>query len=202
MTKRTDWFRVLYTSLFYAGIIMLLFSMLIKTASPTNIVIVTYTILGITLGLIATQLYLKMNVKLGMLESITTMTYVVSVARYMGPVFVVLAILSYSLFLNIRYRKVIDEKRTSAQYYTFSRMSLFITLIQMIVLFNGIETPKFKTEHIMPPMYNSGIYLTGVVNAFAVLIMGYILTSYTTDGFSLRKSLELIKPAAGKASSK
>jgi len=161
---------------------MLLFPLFVNTSNITTILVVAYSVLSLTLGLVATQMYSRMTTKLSELPSVGTTTFLYYLVQFMAPVFLILGLLLYSLYLFIRYRNIINDGFTSDQYYTFSKVSTAFMIIHFIILFNGFSTKEFAEKSMMPAVYNSGIYLTGIINAYLIIIMGYILSSYTTDG--------------------
>jgi len=186
MTEQTpaknNWFQILTRSMFYTGTIMLLFPLFINVSNPTTVLIVTYSLLTLCLGMVSTSMYNRMSVKLSQIVDVGVTTYLYYLIQMMGPVLMILGILIYSLYLFIHYRQVINDGRTSSQYYTFSKVSIAFVIIQFILLFNGFSSDHFREKGTMEAVYTSSIYLTGVINAYIVIIMGYILMSYTTDG--------------------
>ncbi len=181
--KKT-WFQVLTSCMFYTGIILLLFPLLMDVSNPTNILIITYSILTVMLAMITTSMYNRLSKKLSEIVDVTISTYFYHLLSMMGPILLLFAIVGYSLYLFIRYSKNINRGRTSEQYYTFSKISMALVIINFILLFNGIESKYFLENGRLEGTYSSGLYLTGVINAYVVMIMGYILASYTTDGFT------------------
>ncbi len=179
---KNNWFQVLTRSMFYTGTIMLLFPLFINVSNPTTVLIITYSLLTLCLGMVTTSMYNRMSLKLSELTDVGVMTYLQYLLKMMGPVLIILGILIYSLYLFIRYRDIINDGNTSKQYYTFSKVSIAFVIIHFILLFNGFSSDYFKEKGALEAIYSSSIYLTGVINAYLVIIMGYILMSYTTDG--------------------
>lgn len=176
-----SWFSTLYLSLGTTGLILMIFSMMFTGQTSLSIVAYSTTILAV--GMIATHIYLKVSRYLGTLESVTLFNYLYNLLLYMGPVLVYLAILILSVVASIKYKDVIDQKRTSAQYYTFSGLSNGFVVIEFIVLWLGI-TNKPADEPVMSSFYRVLMYLLASINLYAIIIMWYILTTYSTDGFS------------------
>ena len=176
-----SWFSTLYLSLGTTGLILMIFSMMFTGQTSLSIVAYSTTILAV--GMIATHIYLKVSRYLGTLESVTLFNYLYNLLLYMGPVLVYLAILILSVVASIKYKDVIDQKRTSAQYYTFSGLSNGFVVIEFIVLWLGI-TNKPADEPVMSSFYRVLMYLLASINLYAIIIMWNILTTYSTDGFS------------------
>lgn len=176
-----SWFSTLYLSLGTTGLILMIFSMMFTGQTSLSIVAYSTTILAV--GMIATHIYLKVSRYLGTLESVTLFNYLYNLLLYMGPVLVYLAILILSVVASIKYKDVIDQKRTSGQYYTFSGLSNGFVVIEFIVLWLGI-TNKPADEPVMSSFYRVLMYLLASINLYAIIIMWYILTTYSTDGFS------------------
>lgn len=181
--KRTNWFQVLYTSLYYTGTFLLLFPIFLSIPNETKMLIVTYSIMTIALGMIITQLYIRGSKRLSETYAVNgMMSYLLSLLQFLGPVIMILVSLIYAIYLFARYGDIIDDRRTSEQYYSFSKFSLIFTIILFGILFGGIGSTRFKEEGYLPISFTSGIMLFGVLNAYFLIIMGYILSSYTTDG--------------------
>ncbi len=180
--KASDsWFSTLYLSVGVTGLILMIFSMMFSGQTSLSIVAYSTTILAV--GMIATHTYLKVSRYLGTLESVSVFNYLYNLLLYMGPVIVYLAILILSVVAFVKYKDVIDQKRTSTQYYTFSGISSVLVVIEFIVLWLGV-TNKSADEPVMSSFYRVLMYLLASVNLYAIIIMWYILTTYSTDGFS------------------
>ena len=134
--------------------------------------------------MLTTSMYSRLTKKLSEIVDVSMSTYMYYMLSMMGPILLMLIIIGYSLYLFIRYSKNINRGRTSDQYYSFSKISIALVIINFILLFNGIDSNYFKENGRLEGTYSSALYLTGVINAYIVLIMGYILSSYTTDGFT------------------
>jgi hypothetical protein len=176
-----SWFSTLYLSLGATGLILMIFSMMFT--GQTSLSIVAYSTMMFAVGMIATHIYLKVSRYLGTLESVTLFSYLYNLLLYMGPVIVYLAILILSVVAFVKYKDVINQNRTSSQYYTFSGISSVFVVIEFVVLWLGI-TSKPADEPVMSSFYRVLMYLLASINLYAVIIMWYILTTYTTDGFS------------------
>jgi len=180
--KASDsWFSTLYLSVGVTGLILMIFSMMFSGQTSLSIVAYSTTILAV--GMIATHTYLKVSRYLGTLESVSVFNYLYNLLLYMGPVIVYLAILILSVVAFVKYKDVIDQKRTSTQYYTFSGICSVLVVIEFIVLWLGV-TNKSADEPVMSSFYRVLMYLLASVNLYAIIIMWYILTTYSTDGFS------------------
>ena len=184
MTDKTtsdSWFSTLYLSLGVTGLILMIFSMMFT--GQTSLSIVAYSTMMLAVGMIATHIYLKVSRYLGTLESVSVFNYLYNLLLYMGPVLVYLAILILSVVAFVKYKDVINQNRTSSQYYTFSGISSMFVVIEFVVLWLGI-TSKPADEPVMSSFYRVLMYLLASINLYAVVIMWYILTTYSTDGFS------------------
>lgn len=181
---QTNWFVVLFTSLYIVGIILISAATFISIERPTTLLIVAYSVMGITLGLVATKLYVKMNSNLNNMEAATIYNWATNFITYLGPIFLLIVIVSLLLYLYITYKKNIDDRRVSNQFFVFNSISTVLMLLEYSILFYGLNTDEFKKASQFPKIINA-VYLFGVIQLYAVFIMWYILSSYTTDGFSL-----------------
>ena len=90
--------------------------------------------------------------------------------------------------MSLKYKYAIDQKRTSSQYYTFSGISNVFVVIEFVVLWLGL-TSKPSDEPVMSSFNRVLMYLLASINLYAIIIMWYILTTYSTDGFGTLNKL-------------
>lgn len=185
----TNWFQMLYISTYIVGFVLLISSLFLRIERPAVLYIVAYTVLLITMGMVATKLYIKMNANLASLQAFTIINYISNFISYLGPIFLIIVLLSVSLYLYSRYRDNINNKHVSEQFFSFNFISTILMTIQFGILLYALSSKEFTEKNQVPNMYKYLLYFIGTINLYAVLIIWYILTSYTTDGFQLLKSM-------------
>ena len=181
--KTSDsWFSTLYTSLGITGVIIMLFTLFVN--NNVTLLIVAYSTMLLAVGMIATHIYLKVSRYLGTLDAVSIFNYIYNIIGYMGPILFYLVILIVSVVAFAKYKENIEENRTSSQYYTFSALSNLFVIIEFIVLWLSLSN-KSADEPVMSPFFRALMYLIASINLYVITIMWYILSTYTTDGFSM-----------------
>jgi hypothetical protein len=93
------------------------------------------------------------------------------------PLWIMLFIIGFILFMTIKYFTIISESRVSTSYFTFSNIIIILFLAQLYILNkNNFELNGFD-------MGMLGILAIGVIQIIVCLLVLYvILRYYTTDG--------------------
>ena len=177
-----DWFTVIYTSLFSTGF-LILFIILSLTSSSGLIdaSIAGYCTIIIAILLICAHMFNVAHL-MSLSQSSSFFTVIATLFNNIGPFILNLASIIFTLYLLITYRKNINEGHVSNQYIVFSKLSILLVLIQIMIFLKGMQTKKYQDERALPLIYNTGSYFIGVLNIYVVTIMNTILSLYTTDG--------------------
>jgi hypothetical protein len=153
-----------YKSLVYAGMIMLLISFFTSGSATARATTVGYSAIGLGLMLI-----------IGDTQTTTPNIYRLFVDCL--PLWIMLFIIGFILFMTIKYFTIISESRVSTSYFTFSNIIIILFLAQLYILNkNNFELNGFD-------MGMLGILSLGVIQIIVCLLVLYvILRYYTTDG--------------------
>jgi hypothetical protein len=181
-STNSNWFSVLYSSLFFAAFIILFISLVTSVNQPAKVSTLGYTILIIAFVLICSNIFINIRNKINAQQTHGIFSVLYLLLANLGPFILIISILMYSIYLFATYGDAINQGHTSSQYYTFSKMSTIMILIQIIIFISGMKSKQYTEQKLLPLVYNSAAYLVGVINAYIIIIMGFILSSYTTDG--------------------
>jgi len=107
------------------------------------------------------------------------------------PILLLIAILSWILIINIKFKKIINSGLVASNYNQFSNISSFLIIIQILIVYkylsyvvdkiNNIITPNNKKEqNISQVIYIS--YILSLVNFIFAGLMNILLEYYSTDG--------------------
>ena len=173
MPVKSDWFSIVYSSLFSVGFFVLLIALI---TSNTAAMIAGYCILVVAVVLMASYLYNVMS------TGSSGLSFLFTALMNLGPFIVILGILLYSLSLTIIYMNPINNQHVSEQYYTFSTLSTLFILSQLLFLAYGVKTPQFQQRKQLSGLYCNFIYMTGVINIYLLITINTILSKYITDG--------------------
>ena len=159
------WTANVYKSLVYSGIIMLLISFFTSGNATARATTVGYSAIGLGLLLI-----------IGDTQTTTPNIYKLFVDCL--PLWVMLFIVGFILFMTIKYYDIISESRVSTSYFTFSNIIVILFLAQLYIL----NKSNFELNGGLD-MGMLGILSIGVIQIIICLLVLYvILRYYTTDG--------------------
>ena len=166
------WLITLFSSILF-GCGLLLIIMLVSSIKSIELPFITYT--SILLGLLLILTYVGSK----MIPGKNTLSFIVTT----GPFLLTAGTIMFLMYLLQKYKDIINDGHVSKQYYTFATSFNFLILLQTIFLFNGITSPTFRVNHMLPNIYNSLGYLIGILNIWIVITLFVILKYYSTDGF-------------------
>lgn len=107
---------------------------------------------------------------------------ILSVLFTTGPFLLMLAVIGVILYLTIMYKNIIESGHVADSYYTFSKITIVLFLLQIYLLYGGINSEKFNTTGNISKVTNSLIYLLSVITGICAIILYTVLTYFTTDG--------------------
>ncbi len=109
------------------------------------------------------------------------------------PFLLIMIALAYSIYLFIRYTDAIISRHTSQEYYTYSKISVGILIVQVCsTLYWLQQNVKIKPSNqdagrvwgITPSNWFTGsMTILGTANVIFVILMAVKLATSTTDGF-------------------
>ena len=105
--------------------------------------------------------------------------------RIAGPLFLILGVIGFVLYLLIYYKNDILGNRVSNSYYTFSNITTIIVIMQMYILYTNMNKDGFSGQ--ISKTTSGGLLIVGLFSLMSSLILYTILCYYTTDGFTVRK---------------
>ena len=177
-TQQQSWYSILYSSLLSIGTILLLLSFSIDGIPAVNMTIVGYCFLVTSILLIISNMFKVLSK--AKIDSMASFAYIFF--NNTGPFLLNIATILFLLVLTVKYTNIISTGNLSNQYYSFSKLSTLLILIQMAVFYQGLTTKKYKQENKLPVIYSSFSYLVGVINLYIAIVIKIILAYYTTDG--------------------
>ena len=101
-----------------------------------------------------------------------------------GPFILILAVISFILYLMVYYKKLIIDNHISNSYNSFSNIAAILIFIQLYIIYTNITTSAFENTGKLSKVTTSIIYLLGVLTTICSIILYTILKYFTTDGFT------------------
>ena len=176
-----DWYASIYKGFIIAGLVAFLIGFFTQGQTSLGAYISGYSVL--TLGIMMILLILFNGVLSRSQNDSSSFSLLYTILLTAGPFLLMLAVISFILYLMITYKNNIINNRVSQSYYSFANISVILLFIQLYILYTNITTNKFETTGQMSKVTSSLIYLLSVLGGICSIILFTILKYYTTDGF-------------------
>jgi len=176
----TNWYSGIYKSLLIASVI----SFIIYYFSSGNVslgaLISGYSVLILSIFLI---LYIILFNVLKVIQNKGFFQTLLTMITTCGPFLLMLFVIGFVLYLVIKYKNRILLGHVSNSYSTFSNITIMIILLQVYLVYNGINTDKFESSHQLSKITTSMLYLYGVISVISSITLFTILNNFSADGF-------------------
>ena len=107
-----------------------------------------------------------------------------SIMMIAGPFILLLCVISFILYMLIKYKNKIIDGQVATSYNSFSNVLVLLIMLQLYMIYTNIGNEKFNSTGKMSKVTSSIIYLIGVLTGICSIILYTILKYYSTDGFS------------------
>ena len=177
--------------LLFASFIMLIF-IFYQLFSPTpskSLYITGYTLLLVALSTLIGGMW---NAQRAIGDGFVEMTPLRKFTSVV-PFLLIMVALAYSIYLFIHYTDAIISRHTSKEYYTYSKISVGILIVQVCTILYWLQQNiKIKPSSqasgrvwgITPSNWFTGsMTILGTYNVIFVILMAVKLATSTTDGF-------------------
>ena len=176
-----DWYKSTYNTLLIVAFI--LFIIAFGTTGNVNIgaIISAYSMLILSIMMI---LVLIVNQTLSSSDpNVTSLQSGLDALRSAGPLFIMLGVLGFVLYLIIYYKNSIIDGHVSSGYNTFSSVTTIFILLQLYIIYTSINSSKTGFNGKLSKIVSSCLLIIGLLSIISSLILYTILKYYTTDGF-------------------
>jgi hypothetical protein len=174
-----NWYSSVYNAFLIGTIISFIIYLLTTGNTSLGAMITGYSILIITILMI---LYIILYNVLQSTQNASFFKSLLAMIFACGPFLLILFIIGFVLFLVIKFKNKILSGHVSSGYNTFSNIIIVLLLLQLYLVYNGINTEKFETTKTLSKLSNSLLYLNGVIIAISSVTLFTILNSFSTDG--------------------
>jgi hypothetical protein len=176
-----DWYKSTYNSLLLTAVILFLIAF--GTTGDINIgtTISAYCLLVLSVFMI---LILVVNKTLSTEQDVSGFQSAMDALRTAGPLFLILGVIGFVLYLLIYYKNDILGNRVSNSFYTFSNITTIILLMQIYLLYTNMNVKDgFKGQ--ISKVVSGSLLIIGLFSVMSSMILYTILRYYTTDGFTV-----------------
>jgi len=174
-----NWYSSVYKAFLIGSIISFIIYFMTSGNTSLGAMISGYSILILTIMMILyIILYnvLQSTQNSSFFQSLTTMIFAC------GPFLLTLFVIGFVLYLVIKFKNKILSGHLSSGYTTFSNIIIVLLLLQIYLIYNGINTEKFETTKRLSKVTNSILYLYGVIAAISSITLFTILNDFSADG--------------------
>lgn len=172
-----DWYSTIYKACIYAAVVSFVLGFFTESTTSLSAYLAGYSVL--ILGIMMIVIILFSNVlKTTGNDNIFQLFY--SIMMTSGPFLLILGVISFVLYLLIKYKNNIIEGHISPSYNSFSNIIVILLMLQLFIIINN---EKFETTGKLSKVLSSVIYLLGVLTFISSIILYTVLKYYSTDGF-------------------
>ena len=176
-----DWYSTIYKACIFASLVAFIMGFFTQSQLSLGAYIAGYSVL--TLGIMMILIVLFKNV-LRVTENGSALQILYSILMTSGPFILILAVISFVLFLLINYQDKIIAGQVAPSYNSFSNIIVMLLLLQVYLVYTNINTDTFESSGKIPKVTSSLVYLLGVLTGICSIILSTILKYYSTDGFT------------------
>lgn len=174
-----NWYSSIYKAFLIGSIISFVIYFVTSGNTSLGAMISGYSILTLTIFMI---LYLILYNVLQTTQNSSFFQSLFSMIFACGPFLLILFVIGFVLYLIIKFKNKILAGHVSSGYNTFSNIIIVLLLLQIYLIYNGINTDKFETTKMLSKITNSILYLYGVITAICSITLFIILNNFSADG--------------------
>ena len=174
-----NWYSSIYRAFLIGSAILFIIYMVTTGSLSLGAMITGYSVLLFSIMMILYIIVynvLQTTQKQSFFQSLLSMLFIC------GPFLLTLFIIGFVLYLVLKFKNKILLGRVSSGYNTFSNIIIILLLLQIYIVYNGINTDKFQTTKSLSKITNSILYLYGVITAICSITLFTILNNFSADG--------------------
>jgi hypothetical protein len=176
-----NWYSTIYKAFIIASVITFIIGFFSSTNIASGAYIAGYSVL--TLGIMMILIILFNNILKSSANN-SSFSSITSILMISGPFLLILAVISFVLYLSINYKNIINAGHVPPSFNSFSNIIVLLLLFQNYLIYNSIGSDSFETSGKLPKVTTSLLYLIGILTAICSIILYTILKYYSTDGFA------------------
>jgi len=178
-----NWYTLIY--LFFAVISVILFLLCILFNILSNYQLIKYQSSFLTMELIGYSvlgLFTLMVVFLSVYKMFALKTGILAHIFNIAPLFLMLAVIAYNIYLFILYGSDIVKGRVVSNFFWNDSFLLFIMISQIYIICANLFNNTFQTTGKMTNLSSSVFYLTALFSTILAGNLYIMLTYFKTDG--------------------
>lgn len=174
-----NWYLSVYKAFLIGSVLSFIISFVTSGNTSLGAMISGYSILTLTILMI---LYLILYNVLQATQNSSFFQSLLAMIFACGPFLLMMFVIGFVLYLVIKFKSRILSGHISSGYTTFVNIIIILLLLQIFLIYNGINTDKFETTKTLSKITNSILYLYGVITAICSINLFLILNNFSADG--------------------
>jgi hypothetical protein len=174
-----NWYSSVYKAFLLGSIVSFIIYFITSGNTSLGAMISGFSILILTIMLI---LYIILYNVLQATQNASFFQSLLAMIFACGPFLLMMFVIGFVLYLVIKFKSKILSGHVSSGYATFSNIIIVLLLLQIYLVYNGINTEKFETTKRLSKVTNSILYLYGVITAISSITLFTILNNFSADG--------------------
>ena len=175
-----DWYSTVYKACIFAAMISFILGFFTESKTSLGAYMAGYSVLILAIMMILIVLFNNIF-RVG--GNDTGFQIIYSILMTTGPFILILGVISFVLYLLIKYQSNIVDGKIAPGYNSFSNIIVMLLLIQIYLVYTNISTERFETTGKLSRVTSSIVYLIGTITGICSIILYTILKYYSTDGF-------------------
>lgn len=173
-----DWYSTVYRAFIFAASISFILGFFTQSKTSLGAYITGYSVLSLAILMILIILFNNV-LRVGGNNSGFQIIYTILMTA--GPFILMLGVISFVLYLLIKYQSNIVDDKIAPGYNSFSNIIVILLLVQLYLVYSS---EGFESTGKLPRVTSSIVYLIGTINGICSIILYTILKYYSTDGFT------------------
>jgi len=178
----SNWYSTIYKAFIIAGIISFILGFFTTSETSLGAFIAGYSVVILAILMI---LIISVNTILTIDGNDSIVEFLSSILITNGPFLFILGVITFVLYLLIKYKNNIMNENIAADYNFYSNTIVILSLIQMYLLYRNITNENFETTGKLSKTTSSIFYLISVITAMNSIMLYRVLEYYSTDGFTI-----------------
>jgi len=175
----SNWYSSIYNSLLIASSISFMIYFFASGTVSLGAIISGYCMIVLSITMI---LYIILFNLLQLKDGGSNLQILLNIVKTCGPFLLMASTIGYILYLVISFKERIILGHVADGYNTFSNIIIIMILLQVYLVYNSINTDKFKSEKKIPSITTNILYLYGVITIICAITMNTILNNFSADG--------------------
>jgi hypothetical protein len=178
----SNWYSTIYKAFIIAGIISFIIGFFTTSETSLGAFIAGYSVVILAILMI---IIVSVNNILITEGNDSILHFLYSTLMISGPFIFILGVITFVLYLLIKYQSSIIDENIAPGYNLYSNIIAILSIIQIYLIYRNTTNDKFENTGNLPKLTSSILYFISVITAIHSVMLYRILEYYSTDGFTV-----------------